>query len=311
MSYSLNQLYDAVGITRQAVWEYQRRKEAELELIKQVLQQVDSRRGEHPGEGLEKMYWQIQPEGMGRDRFCEIFMGLGYGLKRRRNPVRTTIPAHKVFGNLIESQLVDGPNQIWQSDITYFRLGSRFYYLTFIVDVYTKVIVGYAVSDNLRAEANCKALKMALKRYKDHDLSGLTHHSDRGSQYIDGTYLKMLRDGGIRISMGRKAQDNAYAERINGTIKNEYLYPRELRTFKELKRYTRQAVTDYNTKRHHLSLNRTNPVDFEKQWHLYNRCERPVMIIRSENTPVNIPKKSQDLPKKSGEQFPYCPLILN
>lgn len=311
MRYSLNQLYRAVGITKQAAWEYQRRKEAELEIIRHVMHKVNDRRSEHPGEGLEKLYWQLNPEGMGRDRFCEIFKGLGYGLKRRRNPVRTTIAAHKVFDNLIENQLVDGPNQVWQSDITYIKIGDRFYYLTFIVDVYTKLIVGYAISDNLRAEANRRALKMALKRYKDHDLSRLIHHSDRGSQYIDGLYLQMLRSREITISMGRKAQDNAYAERINGIIKNEYLYPRELRSYKQLSRYTRQAVTDYNTKRHHNALHRCSPADFEQQWHHTSQADRPVILIRSENTPKIMPKKLEDPPIQPSGAFPFCPLILN
>jgi len=311
MNHSMNALYRAIGISKQAVWEHQRRKEAELETIRNVLTEVDQRRAEHPGEGLEKLYWHLHPEGMGRDRFCAIFAGLGYGLKRRRNPIRTTIAAHKVFDNLIENQLVNGPNQIWQSDITYIKVDDRFYYLTFIIDVYTKLVVGYAVSDNLRAEANQKALKMALKRYAGHDLSGLVHHSDRGSQYINAAYLQLLRAHGITISMGRKAQDNAYAERVNGIIKNEYLHPRALRSYKQLVRYTRQAVTDYNTKRHHLSLNRCSPAAFEQQWHQSDVAARPVILIRSENTPKTTPKKLEDPPTNPSGPFSFCPLILN
>lgn len=311
MKHSLNALYRATGTSKQAVWDYQRRKEAELETIRRVIRQVDQRRRKHPGEGLEKMYWQLNPSGMGRDQFCAIFMGLGYGLKRRRNPIRTTFAAHRFFDNLIENQLVDGPNQIWQSDITYIKIGGRFYYLTFIIDVYTKLIVGYAVHDNLRAEANRKALEMALKRYKADDLSGLIHHSDRGRQYIHGAYLQLLRSRGITISMGRKAQDNAYAERVNGIIKHEYLYPRELSSYKQLKRYTHQAVKDYNTTRHHRSLHRCSPADFEQQWHQTEKIKRPVIIIRSQNTPKNIPKKLEDPPIKASGTFPFCPLILN
>jgi hypothetical protein len=134
-----------------------------------VIGLVDERRKEHPGKGLEKLYWQIEPEGMGRDKFCRVFKQLGYGIRRRSNPIRTTIPAHKVFDNLIEGR-IDGPNQVWQSDITYFKVGARHYYLTFIIDVYTRRIVGYAVSDSLRAEANIKALKMALEPYDEQEL---------------------------------------------------------------------------------------------------------------------------------------------
>lgn len=311
MRYSLNALYRVIGITKQGVWDYFRRESDQLDTIREVMAQIDDRRGHHPGEGLEKMYWQLNPQGLGRDRFCQIFKQLGYGIKRRRNPVRTTIPAHKLYKNLIESQLVIRPNQVWQSDITYIWVGDRFYYLTFIIDVYTKLIVGYAVSKNLRAEANLKALKMALNSCKEHDLSGLVHHSDRGSQYIDGRYLAELRDNGISISMGRKAQDNAFAERINGIIKNEYLNPRGLRNYDQLKRYTRKAVTDYNTIRHHRSLGRCSPADFAERWRQQTVTNRPVLMIRGEKTPRNLKLILEDPPIDSDWYYSYCPVNLN
>jgi transposase InsO family protein len=142
---------------------------------------------------------------------------------------------------------VDNAYQIWQSDITYFEVNGRFYYLSFIIDVYSKVIKGYSVSNSLKAESNIKALKMALKNSPD-SLKGLIHHSDRGSQFVDKGYQKILSDNGILISMGIQAQDNAYAERINGTIKNEYLKYRTINSFEGLKKHTRQDVNHYNNK---------------------------------------------------------------
>src|SRR6056297_193031 len=122
IDYPLNALYEVIGITKQGVWDHFRREEAELEMIRKVIGQVDARREKNPGEGLEKMYGQITPEGLGRDKFCRILMQLGYGVRRVRNPIRTTIPAHKVFKNLIEGRTVHGPNQVWQSDITYVKV---------------------------------------------------------------------------------------------------------------------------------------------------------------------------------------------
>jgi len=257
------------------------------------------------------MYWTIEPQGMGRDKFCRIFRQLGYGIRRTRNPVRTTIPAHKVFDNLIEGRLIDGPNQVWQSDITYFRVGPRHYYLTFIIDVYTRRIVGYAVSDSLRAEANARALKMALELYKEEDLEGLIHHSDRGSQYTDSGYLRMLRSRGMVVSMGRKAQDNAYAERVNGVIKNEYLAYRTMSGFRSLKKYTRQAVHDYNTRRHHGSLGRMCPVDYESMWETLDVNERKKQVILSEKTPKYPEASLQEYAIDTACQYPYCTLNLN
>jgi putative transposase len=311
IDHSLNALYAALEITKQGVWEHFRREEAELEMIRKVIGQVDERRSKNPGEGLEKMYWNIEPEGLGRDKFCRIFKELGYGIRRTKNPIRTTIPAHKVFKNLIEGRILTGPNQVWQSDITYIKIGDRFYYLTFIIDVYTRRIVGYAVSKNLRADANLKALEMALEAFSEEQLKGLVHHSDRGSQYTDGRYLAMLRGREIQISMGRKAQDNAFAERINGVIKNEYLIPRALKSFRQLCYYAKQAVADYNTERHHGSLGRCSPAEYEQAYWALPEDERRIEVIRSENTPKFLEASLQSSVIDTACQYPYCPLDLN
>lgn len=311
IDYSLNTLYEVIGITKQGVWDHFRREEAELEMIEEVINQVDARRKKHPGEGLEKMYWQITPEGLGRDKFCRILMQLGYGVRRVRNPIRTTIPAHKVFKNLIEGRTVHELNQVWQSDITYIKVGDRHYYLTFIIDVYTRRIVGYAASNNMRAEANIKALKMALACHKGTSLEGLVHHSDRGSQYVGGRYLGILRSNGIAVSMGKKAQDNAYAERINGVIKNEYLAYRPLKSFRDLKRHTKQAVRDYNRVRHHGAIGRRSPMEYEAVWSELPREERPRQVIRSEQTPKNLEASLQPNDIDTACQYPYCSFNLN
>ena len=300
-----------VGISKQAVWEYFNRQQAELHMIDQLIRQINDRRRKHPGEGLEKLYWQINPEGMGRDKFCQIFQQLGYGLARLKNRMRTTIPAHKVFQNLIEGVAVARPHQVWQSDITYIRLGDRFYYLTFIVDVYTRQIVGYAVSDSLRAEANLRALKMAIAQVGPGNLNGLVHHSDRGSQYTDSEYLRLLRSHDIQISMGKKAVDNAFAERINGIIKNEYLIPRRLSSLAQLKYWCRQAVTDYNTQRHHRSLGKISPADFERRYWQLPAGEHKLQVIRSEQTPPGLEASLQTSGVNSTPQNLYCPYSFN
>jgi len=309
--YSLNSLYEVAGITKQGVWDHFRREKAELEMIERVIGRVDRHRKEHPGEGLEKLYDQLNPQGLGRDKFCRIFGQLGYAVRRTKNPIRTTIPAHKVFNNLIEGRIVDAPNQVWQSDITYIKVGDRFYYLTFTMDVYTRRIVGYAVSDNLRTEANIKALKMAFSTVSSDQLRGCVHHSDRGSQYTNGRYLKMLRGKNMHISMAGRAQDNAFAERINGVIKNEYLIRWSLSSFRQLQYYSKKAVTDYNTKRHHGSLGKCSPVAYETTWKTLPEDKRRVEVIRSENTPDFLEASLQSNSIDTACQYPYCALNLN
>lgn len=309
MNYSLNALYNAAGVTKQAVWAHFKREDRQLALLRRLIKEVDKRRAQHPGCGLEKLYWHLQPEGIGRDRFCSIMMELGYGVRRTRNKMRTTIPAQKVFDNLIEGRVVTGPNQVWQSDITYFKVGDTHYYLTFIIDVYSRRIVGYAVSKSLRAEANLKALKQALSSCSPEELEGLVHHSDRGSQYTDGRYLALLRSHNMLISMGKIAQDNAFAERINGTIKNEYLLPKQPACFRQLRRLAKQAIKDYNTIRQHNALGRKPPVVYEQEWAELMPQDRMVETIRSHRTPRVNQEHLNTIDRK--QQPPYCMVHVN
>ena len=177
-------------------------------------------REDHPGCGVEKIYDTLAPCWVGRDKCCQLLMEAGFRLKRRINYRRTTYSVRTHYKNLIEGMLLTGKNQVWQSDITYIRVTGKWYYLVFIIDVYTKVIIGYCASNNMRAEANIKALNMAVKSQSPNSLQGLVHHSDRGSQYHDHQYIQMLNDSKISISMCVKGRDNAYAERVNGIIKN-------------------------------------------------------------------------------------------
>lgn len=308
MNYSLNKLYEVAGISKQAVWAHFKRQQEQLDFLDELLTRVDRRRAQHPGCGVEKLYWQIQPEGIGRDRFCRLLLELGYGLKPTRSKIRTTFAAHKVFANLIEGMAVLRPNQVWQSDITYFRIRSTFYYLTFIIDVYTRLIVGHAVSKTLRAEANLKALNQAITA-QEKVLDELIHHSDRGSQYVDKRYLRLLGSHDIAISMGRNAQDNAFAERINGTIKNEYLVPKAPENFRTLKTLTKKAVIDYNTIRCHNELGRIAPAILKQNYPTLKAEVKPVVMIRSERTPA---LKEHSLTKtEKGNEHPFCSLNGN
>ncbi len=116
----------------------------------------------------------------------------------------------------------------------------------------------------MRAEANIRALQMAFKT-RSCDLGGTIHHSDKGSQYIDKDYLKILNDRGMLISMGLRGQDNAYVERINGIIKNEYLKYWTITSLEELRISLDKAVNHYNSKRIHRSLpGRLSPTKFEE-----------------------------------------------
>ena len=271
----MNMLYATVGISKQAVSQHNTRQKAFDKKVKQMTLEADELREDHPGCGVEKMYYTLKPDFIGRDRFIELMMELGYRLKRKKNYKRTTIASKIYYPNLIKGMEVDRPSMVWQSDITYIPIGNKHYYAVFIIDVYTKKIVGYKVSDNMRAQANMDALNMALK---END-APLVHHSDRGSQYTYKGYIDLLRENGSQISMALSAHDNAYAERINRTIKEEYLDHWKPQTFIQLKKMTAKAVKNYNSKRLHNNNDRMSPEKFINQFSFLRPQERKLMTI--------------------------------
>lgn len=271
----MNQLYNTIGISKQAVHQYMKRQQIFDAKLVQLVVEAEELRAEHPGCGVEKMYESLQPDFLGRDRFVDIMMQLGFRLKRKVNYKRTTIAGNIFFPNLIKGLMVSKPSQVWQSDITYIPVNGRHYYGIFIIDVYTKKIVGYQVSDHMRATANLKALKMALKRYKPPDI----HHSDRGSQFTYTDYIDLLQKNSCRISMGLSGQDNAYAERINRTIKEEYLDYWKPDNFQQLKDQVKRAVINYNKLRPHNHLNKMSPETFQHYWSCLSEEQRPEITI--------------------------------
>jgi putative transposase len=271
----MNSLYKEAGLSKQAIAQYGMRQKIFDNKVALLVLEADELREEHPGCGVEKMYYTLEPDFIGRDRFVELMMELGYRLKRKKNYKRTTIASKIYYPNLIKGMKVNRPSMIWQSDITYIPIGNRHYYAVFIIDVYTKKIVGYKVSDNMRAQANMDALNMALKTNDP----PMIHHSDRGGQYIYNEYRELLRQNGSQISMALSAQDNAYAERINRTIKEEYLDHWKPKDFNQLKTMTAKAVKNYNNKRIHNNNERMSPEKFETKFSFLRPQERKLMTI--------------------------------
>jgi putative transposase len=268
-----------MGISRQAVHKYGRRNAALQCRLQVLVDQAAALRKAHPGCGVEKMYHILKPSFMGRDKFIEVMMQQGFRIKRPPNYRRTTHAGKTVYPNLIKGIRVSSPAVVWQSDITYIPMGDRFYYVVFIVDVYSKKIVGYKLSPNMRATANYEALAMALKVHA----APLIHHSDRGTQYASSRYTDKLKSSGTSISMGLTAQENAYVERLNRTIKDEYLDHWKPETFEQLKRQLKKAVEHYNHQRPHNHLQRLSPVDFENKWYKDPAFKKPTITIFNEN----------------------------
>lgn len=220
----------------------------------------------HPGMGLRTIYDMLQPDGIGRDAFIALGLQQGFRLKAVEKQTRTTysVKSHR-YSNLLGEKKFTDVNQLWSSDITYVFCLERFYYLVLIMDVYSRRIIGYNLADNMRAENNFHALKMALNaRGIDNYHQQLIHHSDKGSQYASDIYTQTLDAYGIQISMCEEVYENTHIERANETIKNQYLNRMEFKDENDLKKKVNQVIEIYNTKRPHKSLTGMTPIAYEE-----------------------------------------------
>ncbi len=260
----MNRLYRAIGTSKQNVHQRMDRQlirleeEAQMELI---IRQV---RKNHPGMGMRQLYRKLQPSHMGRDRFYSWYGESGFILKPRKNWRRTTDSSGVIrFANKVAGKRLTGVNQVWVSDITYYELGDRFYYLTFIMDQYSRLIKGHSVSISLKTtETTIAALQRAIPHLRPEDLP--IFHSDGGGQYYSQEFLELTK-GKFINSMGESAYENPFAERLNRTIKNQYLKRYQPSNYRELQNMTKKAVEMYNSDKPHDGLGGLTPHLFEEK----------------------------------------------
>lgn len=264
---SLNSFFDVTGTTKQAFHAKLERLLAKKEAIAQLELVVSEVRKDHPGMNLRDLHFIIAPDFIGRDAFERYFLAMGYGVKMKKAYRRTTDSSGVIrFDNLIEGIELNDVNQVWVSDITYYRIGDVFYYITFIMDLYSRLIVGHAVSRGLRTEmTTLPALKFGLRTRGTKLIPGLIFHSDGGGQYYSTKFRKLTTEVGILNSMGVSVYENPNAERLNGVLKNNYIRHYAPRNYDQLVKQTIKAVRMYNTQKPHSSLNKMNPVAFENK----------------------------------------------
>lgn len=278
-----------LGVSKQAYYKHDDRLMQRLAREAFVVEFVKDVRRKDPGIGGNKLWLMYtrcfgEENRVGYNRFYDIIEQYGLKVRKRKRRVSTTDSRHDLplYPNLVKSLIPTRPCQLIVSDITYVPLWTdpiggeyKFCYLSLVTDYYTKEIIGYSVGDTLETKHTLKALEMALGHYEGNDLSGLIHHSDRGVQYASYAYTERLRGHGIGISMTENGnpKDNAVAERVNNTIKNELLKGMSFFTVDEVKAALRTAVDFYNNERPHLSLDGMTPCqasrttgEIQKNW---------------------------------------------
>lgn len=263
----MNTVYSTVGVSKQAFHQWINRSLVIFEEQQNLLPILRQIRQDHPVMSCRQMYLMLKPETMGRDRFEMFCYAHGYKVERKKIRYKTTDSRGVIyFPNLLLSKNeLSSVNQLWVSDITYFEIGKEVYYLTFITDIYNREIVGYNASGSLRTEqTTLPALRMAIKKTKLKKGSELIFHSDGGGQYYCKIFVALTNTYGIRNSMGKTAYENPHAERVNGTIKNNYLVHYQPQNYNELKKMLIKAVKLYNQQKPHQSLNGYTPQAFKE-----------------------------------------------
>lgn len=286
------------GITRQAY--YQNNWEGVSTTIEEelVIQQVLNIRKNHRRVGTRKLYEMMRPFmlehsiKMGRDGLFNLLSVNHLLVRKRKRSIRTTNSYHwlRKYPNLIREFIPTSINQLWVSDITYWKITQEQHlYISLITDAYSHKIVGYHVAETLEAIESIRALKMALSALGAESHFQLIHHSDRGVQYCSSGYVKLLKNNGLQISMTENGDplENAIAERVNGIIKDEYLDNYQVHNISQAKELLISVVDLYNKERPHMSIGNLTP----NQFHQSNKEIKPVKLwknyYRKQNTFVN------------------------
>lgn len=280
----MEELCGLFGKSRQAYYKNMRRKKQTTMEDAVILSLVAQVRDHMPRLGARKLLHLLaEPlKGHGielsRDGLFALLSTHGLLLRKRRRKAVTTFSRHrfKKYPNLIRDFVADEPNQLWVSDITYVTTTSGFSYLSLITDGYSRKIIGFCLHPTLSTDGPLEALEMALAQRGNGER--LIHHSDRGTQYCSDAYVRILKEGGIAISMTEKGDpyENAIAERVNGILKTEFNMGGTFPCHEKAMENATKSIAIYNGMRPHLSLNYLTPElahegsgKLEKKWKNY------------------------------------------
>lgn len=237
-----------------------------------ILQEIDAIRKHQPRCGGRKLFIELQPFftqhniTIGRDKFFDLLKRNKLLIRKTKRNVYTTMSKHHFYRypNLIKGFTPMKAHELWVADITYIPLKERFAYLFLITDAYSRKIVGFHVSDDMKVSSAVVALKQALAQKPPETI--VMHHSDRGIQYCSNEYVSLLNEHHAMISMTQSGDplENAIAERVNGILKTELISSAYSDVYAASVHISR-CITIYNHRRRHSSLNWQIPAAVHEQ----------------------------------------------
>ena len=224
-----------------------------------LMRRIDELHLELPFAGSRLLRDLLRGEGhvIGRKRVRRLMRHMGIAAIYRRQNTSRRHPRHPVFPYLLRGLVIDRPNQVWATDITYIPMARGFVDLVAVIDVYSRRILAWRLSNSLTADFCVEALEEAIARYGIPEIC----NSDQGTQFTAADFVQVLQHHRIRISMdGRGAwRDNVFVERLWKSIKYEEVYLHAYESVSEAKAGIGRYVSFYNTRRPHRSLDRQTP----------------------------------------------------
>jgi putative transposase len=261
-----------LGYSPQAYYKHNKKALINQVNEKFILEQIDALRKHQPRCGGRKLFIMLQPFfkehniSIGRDKFFDVLKRNKLLVRRTKRSIHTTDSKHHFYRypNLVKGFTPLKAHELWVADITYIPLKERFAYLFLITDAYSRKIVGFHVSDDMKVNSAVVALKKALAQKPPETI--VIHHSDRGIQYCSREYVNLLQQHNAMISMTNNGDrlENAIAERINGILKTELISSYYNDIDAAVIHITR-CITIYNYRRRHSSLNWQIPAEVHNQ----------------------------------------------
>jgi len=269
--YPLVMMCRLLEVRRNTYYAWRRRPESRrVKEDRRLVMEIEvSHRASDRSYGSPRVHEDLQEQGLrcGRKRVARLMRENGIRAKQARRYKVTTDSDHNhpVAANLLDRQFdVDGPDRVWTADITYIRTREGWLYLAVILDLFSRRVVGWSMSNRVDGQLTLGALRMARSRRRPQ--VGLLHHSDRGSQYACRDYRVVLEQHGMICSMSRKGDcwDNAVSESFFKTLKAERVNDRDYWTREEAKTDIIDYIERfYNRKRRHSYLGYISPVEYE------------------------------------------------
>ena len=264
----MNKLYELLSYSRQAQHQKLQRLREQEKRNAEVLEQGRLARIQYSRVGSRRLYYMAGISAVGINQFERIMSGAGLHvapLRRQKHGTDSRGQKHRYPNLLYGGYELCDVNELVVSDLTYFRNESGLYYICLQTDVYSQRIVGHSGAQDKRSIHAVKALEMTIKLRGKASMECTIHHSDHGSEYRSDQYVNLLKDHKMQISMTSNCLENGYAERRNGTIKNDFLFYSEfsIKNLCQLRKALDLAIYRYNHEVVQAQLGYRTPAMYE------------------------------------------------